>query len=99
MWILVPTANARTQRQQMAQMRSADRLGKCLLFGVDRTYCGRHEPDAFDPQRTWRSRLLDHLVSAGEDRRRDREAEPPLGTRDQMDTDRFSYPHPIFLTV
>lgn len=28
-----------------------------------------------DPQRTWRSRLFDHLVGAGEDRRRDREAE------------------------
>src|SRR5882757_2004193 len=33
----------------VAQMRSADRVRKCLLFGVERT-CGRHhETDAFDP--------------------------------------------------
>jgi hypothetical protein len=31
-------------------MRSADRVRKCLLFGVDRTYRGHHETDAFDPQ-------------------------------------------------
>jgi hypothetical protein len=35
----------------LAQMRSADRLQKCLLFGVDRTYLGHHETDAFDPTR------------------------------------------------
>jgi hypothetical protein len=33
----------------LAQMRSADRVRKCLLFGVDRTYRGHHETDAFDP--------------------------------------------------
>src|SRR5882762_1754760 len=33
----------------MAQMRSADRVRKCLLLGVDRTYRGHHENDAFDP--------------------------------------------------
>jgi len=33
----------------LAQMRSADRVRKRLLLGVDRTYCGRHETDAFDP--------------------------------------------------
>ncbi len=32
-----------------AQMRSADRARKCLLFGVDRTYRGYHETDAIDP--------------------------------------------------
>ena len=29
----------------------------------------------FDPQRTWRTCLLDHLVGAGEEQRRDDEAE------------------------
>ena len=33
-------------------MRSADRVGKCLLLGVDRKYGGRHENDAIDPIRT-----------------------------------------------
>jgi hypothetical protein len=32
----------------MAQMRSADRVRKCLLFGVDWTYRRLHESDAFD---------------------------------------------------
>jgi hypothetical protein len=49
MCILGPTANARTQRQQMAQMRSADRVRKCLQYGVDRTYRGHRESDATDP--------------------------------------------------
>ena len=31
----------------MAQMRSADRARQCLIFGVDRTYRGHHETDAF----------------------------------------------------
>jgi hypothetical protein len=39
----------------MAQMRSADRVRKCLLFGVDRTYRGHHETDASDPNRTSRT--------------------------------------------
>src|SRR6266404_7762683 len=30
----------------LAQTRSADRVWKCLLFGVDRTYRGHHETDA-----------------------------------------------------
>jgi hypothetical protein len=34
----------------LAQMRSADRVQKCLLFEVDRTYRGHHESDAFDPK-------------------------------------------------
>src|SRR5450631_2488426 len=33
----------------LAQMRSTDRVRKCLLFGVDRTYRGHHETDALDP--------------------------------------------------
>jgi len=33
-------------------MRSAERVRKCLLFGVDRTYRGHHETDALDPKRT-----------------------------------------------
>jgi hypothetical protein len=39
----------------MAQMRSADRIQKCLLFGVDRTYRRHHETDAFDPTQTSRT--------------------------------------------
>ena len=35
-----------------AQMRSADRVRKCLLFGVDRTYGRLHESDAIDPLQT-----------------------------------------------
>src|SRR5271156_4459099 len=34
----------------VAQMRSGDRVRKCLLFGVDRTYRGHHETDANDPK-------------------------------------------------
>jgi len=34
----------------MAQMRSADGVRKCLLFGIDRTYHRHHETDAFDPE-------------------------------------------------
>ena len=52
MWILGPTTNARTQRQQMAQMRIADRVRKCLLFGVDRTYRRDVLNDANDPERS-----------------------------------------------
>jgi hypothetical protein len=36
----------------LAQMRSADRVRKCLLIGVDRTYGGHHETDAIDPEQT-----------------------------------------------
>jgi hypothetical protein len=52
----------------MAQMRSADRVQKCLLFGVDRTYRGHLETDAFDPEAdigvneaTWEIRLASPL--------------------------------------
>jgi hypothetical protein len=31
----------------LAQMRSAGRARQCLMFGVDRTYRGHHETDAF----------------------------------------------------
>jgi hypothetical protein len=37
----------------LAQMRSAERVRKCLLFGVDRTYRGHHETDALDPKRSF----------------------------------------------
>jgi hypothetical protein len=30
--------------------RVADRVRRCLLFEVDRTYRGHHETDAFDPK-------------------------------------------------
>jgi hypothetical protein len=50
----------------LAQMRSADRVRKYLLFGVDRTYRGYHEADAFDPKQTWGNGLLDHVVGPGE---------------------------------
>ena len=53
-----------------AQMRSADRVRKRLLFRVDRTYRGHYETDAFDPKRIWQIPSLDYLVGAGEDRRR-----------------------------
>src|SRR5882757_5210512 len=62
-------------RRRLAQMRNADRVRKCLLFGVDRTYRGHHETDAFDPKRTCRPGLFDHLVGTGDDGRRDGEAE------------------------
>src|SRR5258707_13017326 len=52
----------------VAQMRSANRVRKRLLLGVDRTCGGHHETDAFDPKRSWRNHSFDHLVSAGEDR-------------------------------
>src|SRR5450755_2612939 len=39
-------------------MRSADRVRKCLLFGVDRTDRRQVLNDANDPKRTWRSRSL-----------------------------------------
>jgi hypothetical protein len=35
-------------------MRSADRVRRCLLLGVDRTYRGHHETDAFDSKQTLR---------------------------------------------
>jgi len=38
---------------QLALLRSADRVRKCLLFGVDRTYRKHHETDAFDPKQTY----------------------------------------------
>jgi hypothetical protein len=34
----------------MAQTRSVDRIRKCLLFGVGRTYDGHHQTDATDPE-------------------------------------------------
>ena len=37
----------------LAQMRSADRVQKCLLLGVDQTYCGNRETDANDPKPTF----------------------------------------------
>ena len=40
-----------------AQLRSADRGRKCLLFGVDRTYRGNHKSDAIDPKQTNSSAL------------------------------------------
>src|SRR5260370_41328509 len=42
--------SATEQRKHLFQdrtMRSADRVRKCLLLGVDRTYHGHHETDAF----------------------------------------------------
>jgi hypothetical protein len=42
----------------LAQMRSAERIQKCLLFAIDRTYRRHVLNDANDPKRTWR-RLLD----------------------------------------
>ena len=39
----------------LAQMRSADRVQRFLLLGVDRTCLGHHETDANDPNRTFAS--------------------------------------------
>ena len=39
-------------RVLVAQMRSADRVRRCLLLGEDRTYRGHHETDAFGTTRT-----------------------------------------------
>ena len=49
----------------MAQMRSADRIQKCLLFGVDRTYRRHVLNDALDPKRT--SIRLRHSILNTED--------------------------------
>src|SRR5450631_706548 len=46
----------------LAQMRSADRLRKCLQLGVDRTDRGHYETAAFDPNRTWLRSLADALA-------------------------------------
>src|SRR3984893_18929026 len=53
-------------------MRSAERVRKCLLFGVDRTYRGHHETDASDPLQT--SLGLRKIVADGA---------PPLGALHQ----------------
>jgi hypothetical protein len=37
----------------LAQMRSADRVRRCLLIEVDRTYGEHHETDAIDPKETF----------------------------------------------
>ena len=37
----------------LAQLRSADRILKRLILGVNRTYDGHHETDASDPKRTF----------------------------------------------
>jgi hypothetical protein len=62
--LLTPWANVSPPRRRqmrckwwqplplVAQMRSADRVRKCLLFGVDRTYDGHHQTDATDPKPT-----------------------------------------------
>ena len=47
-----PASLDRSSLPLVAQMRSADRVRKCLLFGVDRTDRGHHETDAFDPEQT-----------------------------------------------
>jgi hypothetical protein len=39
----------RKHSSKIAQMRRADWVRKGLLLGVDRTYGGHHETDAFDP--------------------------------------------------
>src|SRR5260221_6775415 len=51
----------------------SDRL--LLLSGRFQTLATRNTSSEFDPQRTWRGRLLDHLIGAGEDGGRHREAE------------------------
>jgi hypothetical protein len=78
---------ARRPCPQLAQMRSADLVWKRLMLEVNRTYDGHHQTDATDPERTWRNRLLDHLVGAGEGRRRNGEAERPRGPQieDELD--------------
>jgi hypothetical protein len=67
LWTAFQTQERHHARSEGGQMRSADRVRKCLLFGVDRTYRRHHETDAFDPTRTCRPGLLDNLVGAGEE--------------------------------
>ena len=50
--------------RESSTARSADRVQQCLMFGVDRTYRGHQETDAFDAKRTWQTRSLDHQVGA-----------------------------------
>src|SRR5262249_60783443 len=45
------------------------------LSGIDRTKAEGLPTDAVDPYRTWQYRLLDHVVSADEERLRDRQPE------------------------
>ena len=47
--------------------------GAGLLLRVEPTCSGHHETDAPDPNRTWRTGLLDHLVGVGEERRQERD--------------------------
>src|ERR1700730_17972538 len=54
-------------------MRSAERVKKSLLFGVDRTYRRHVQNDANDPKRYHASDYS--IVGAGEDRGRNGEAE------------------------
>ena len=70
-------------RPLLALFGSRDPARPGLLLSVDRTCGGHHETDAFDPVRTWRNRLFDPFVGAGDDRRREGEDEPLNGTRDQ----------------
>ena len=50
----------------MAQLRSADRVQKRPMLGVDRTYDGHHETGAIDPQRTWPKSSADALIGQHE---------------------------------
>src|SRR5690349_20788322 len=56
-------------------MRPADSRRGCLFMAVDRKSSTHPQNDAPDPERTWRTRLLDHLVSSAEQQQRDGEAE------------------------
>ena len=49
----------------LARMRSADRVRKRPTPGVDRTYSGHHDIDAFDPNQTWRSGPHDMAARTG----------------------------------
>src|SRR5216683_7217781 len=52
-------------RSLLAQKRSADRVRRCLLLGVDRTCRGHHETDAIDPKQTSALSMLPCFRSLG----------------------------------
>jgi hypothetical protein len=59
----------------MALLRPGSDTRECLLIGVERKLSPPSRNGAIDPKRSWRNRLLDHFVGAGEDRRRDEKTE------------------------
>jgi hypothetical protein len=49
----------------LARTRPADGRRRCLFIGADRKSSAHPRTAAFDPKRTWRVPLLDHLAGVG----------------------------------